>query len=197
MIEKYCVAGAGALAAVLLAGSSMAEDAVVVSDGSPPATSAESRTPERGMHNSISVMGSLGYAYSAGSGFGLTGRYQYTVLKEGFLRSARLPDDFGIEGAFDYTHYSWDLLGYGWTYNEFGISATAIWNLWFTKHFAAYPRLGIGYAFGSWSGDVGNPDGYGGVYLVAGAGVLYELEAVTLRAEVSNNALNFGVAFSL
>lgn len=211
MISRVCIASLGVLGGLLIAGSAGAAEAAASTDanagGALPAEHTSVDTagggsaarPERGMHNSISLLANLGYAYSAGTGLGLSGRYQYTIVPEGFLHSASIHDDFGVEAAVDFFHYSWDILGYSWTYNEFGLSASAVWNLWFTKEFAAYPRLGLGFAFGSFSDNtgLGSPGGYGGLFLVGGAGVLYQLSAVTLRAEVSNNYLGLGAALSL
>jgi hypothetical protein len=198
MIAKIGVVGSSAITALLLSGSSMAADGVAEAEQTGEAESSEN-APKRGMNDSVSVLGSLGYAYAAGTGFGLSGRYQHTLSDSGILQSGNIRDDIGIEGGLDFYHYSWNFYGYEWSYNEIGVSATAVWNLWFSPQFAIYPRLGLGYAFGSWSDNTGstNPDGYGGVYFIGGAGVLYELDAITLRAEVSNAALNFGVAFSL
>jgi hypothetical protein len=222
MISRVCVARLGVLGSLLIAGSAGAAEAAASADansGTLPAESANAgsaapggqvhvdtpsggdsaSSPARGMHNSISLLLNLGYAYSAGTGLGVSGRYQYTIVPEGFLHSSSIHDDFGIEAGVDFFHYSWDILGYSWTYNEVGISASAVWNLWFTKEFAAYPRLGLGFAFGSWSDNTGfgNPGGYGGLFLVGGAGVLYQLSALTLRAEVSNSYLGLGAAISL
>lgn len=222
MISRVCVASLGVLGGLLIAGSAGAVEAAAGTDANGSALPAESAntgsaapggqvhvdtpsggdsasSPARGMHNSISLLLNLGYAYSAGTGLGVSGRYQYTIVPEGFLHSASIHDDFGVEAAVDFFHYSWDILGYSWTYNEVGLSASAVWNLWFTKEFAAYPRLGLGFAFGSWSDNTGfgTPGGYGGLFLVGGAGVLYQLSAVTLRAEVSNNYLGLGAALSL
>ncbi|HEU4579751.1 MAG TPA: hypothetical protein VFS67_15940 [Polyangiaceae bacterium] len=212
MISRVCVASLGVLGGLLVAGGAGAAEAAASTDasagGALPAehTNADTTSgggaasrPARGMHNSISLLLNLGYAYSAGTGLGVSGRYQYTVVPEGFLHSSSIRDDFGVEAAVDFFHYSWDLLGYSWTYNEVGLSASAVWNLWFSEQFAAYPRLGLGFAFGSFSDNTGfsAPGGYGGLFLVGGAGVLYELAPVTLRAEVSNNYLGLGAAISL
>ena len=221
MISRVCVAHLGVLGGLLIAGSAGAAEAAASTDANAgsalPAESSNAGTPPAhasvdttsggdsgghsgpGMHNSISLLLNLGYAYSAGTGLGVSGRYQYTVVPEGFLHGSSIHDDFGIEAGVDFFHYSWDILGYSWTYNEFGLSASAVWNLWFTEQFAAYPRLGLGFAFGSWSDNTGfgSPGGYGGLFLVGGAGVLYQLSAITLRAEVSNNYLGLGAAITL
>jgi len=198
MVSRICVAGLSVLGGLLVAGNVRAAEAEIHVDTASGST-AEASPPARGMHNSVSLLANLGYAYSAGTGFGLSGRYQYTIVPEGVIHSGSIHDDFGIEPAVDFFHYSWDFGGYSWTYNEFDLSASVVWNLWFTKEFAAYPRLGLGFGFGSWSDNVGigNPGGYGGIFVFGGAGVLYQLAPVTLRAEVSNASLALGAAISL
>lgn len=131
--------------------------------------------PAGGMNDTISLLGSLGYAYSEGTGFGLGGRYQYTFVPEGVIHHRSIHDEFGGEAAFDWDHYSWGSGPGAWSYNEFGLSASLVWNIWFTERFAAYPRLGLGFAFGTWS-DSGltHPGGFGGLFFVGGAGVLYQ-----------------------
>jgi hypothetical protein len=197
MIKKpvWCVVGA--ISAVIL-GSSVARAAD--GEGETPGES-ESQSPRGQMNRTVSVLGNLGYAYSAGTGFGLSGRYQHTVSGEkGLLKSRRVKDDIGIEGALDYYHYSFDLVGVDWAYNEVVLSASVVWNLWVSNELAVYPRLGVGYGYGSFSSDLdglGDPDGYGGVGLFAAAGVVYNLDAILLRAELGSGALNVGVAIPL
>jgi hypothetical protein len=187
------------LSALSFPGAVLATERDKTADSGDATEASENPGPARGMNQAISALGSLGYAYSAGTGFGLSGRYQFTVSPDGVLDTPSVHDDFGVEAAVDYQHYNWGYAGYDWSYNEFGLSGSAVWNLWFSERFAAYPRLGLGFAFGTWSSNrnLSHPRGYGGLYLVGGAGVLYELEALTLRAEVSSAALHLGAAISL
>lgn len=195
MVSRLVVGGTSLMAALTLASSALAAEAAVdVNSGTLGAPEAG------GMHQTISLLGNLGYGYSAGTGFGVSGRYQHTIVPEGVIKSPSIGDDFGIEGAVDYYHYSWDFFGVSWSYNEIVISASAVWNLWFTDEFAAYPRLGLGYGFGSFSDNTGfsaPDDGYGGLVFVGGVGVVYELDPITLRAELTNGSLGLGVAFAL
>lgn len=197
MVSKLVVGGISLIAAFTLSSSALAAEGEATVD----VNSGTSGDPEAGgMHRTISVLGNLGYAYSAGTGFGVSGRYQHTIVPDGVIKSPSISDDFGIEGAVDYYHYSWDLFGYSWSYNEIVLSASAVWNLWFTDEFAAYPRLGLGFGFGSFSDNSGitaPDDGYGGLVFVGGVGVVYELDPITLRAELTNGSLGLGVAFSL
>jgi len=195
---KIGIFGVSVLGGLALAGS------VLAAEGD---TGGETRgnerriPPEYGMQNAISLLGNLGYGYGAGTGVGLSARYQHIVVPNGFMTSTPIFDEFGIEAGVDFTHYSFGILGYDWSYNEIALTATAVWNVWFTPKFAAYPRVGLGFGFGSWSGeddlDLSNPSGYGGLYLIGGAGVLYEFGAVKLRGEVSNTTLSGGIAFSI
>jgi hypothetical protein len=197
MVSRVVVGSLSLMAALALASSASAAEGAASVDTTVETSGAPA--PGRGMNQTISLLGNLGYAYSAGTGFGVSGRYQHTIVPEGVIKSASISDDFGIEGAVDYFHYSWDILGYSWSYNEVVLSASVVWNLWFTNEFAAYPRLGLGFGFGSFSDNTGlsSPGGYGGLAFVGGAGVLYELEPITLRAELTNGSLALGVAFSL
>jgi hypothetical protein len=193
---KSAIFGVSVLGGLALASSALAAE----TDTGGETRGNERRVPpEYGMQNAISVLGNLGFRYAAGSGVGLSARYQRIVVPNGFMTLTSIFDEFGIEGGVDYTHYSFGILGYDWSYDELAFSATAVWNVWFTKQFAAYPRVGLGVAFGSWSDDLGlsDPSGYGGLYAIAGAGVLYEFGAVKLRGELTNTTVSGGVAISL
>jgi len=124
MVSRICVAGLNVVGGLLVAGNVRAAEAEIHVDTASSSTAAAS-PPARGMHNSVSLLANLGYAYSAGTGFGLSGRYQYTIVPEGVIHSGSIHDDFGIEPAVDFFHYSWDFGGYSWTYNEFDLSASA------------------------------------------------------------------------
>jgi hypothetical protein len=145
------------------------------------------------MDNSLSLMLLLGFGYDS-VGFGVGARYQKTLVPEGFIRNSSVTDDLGIEGSFEFRHHSWDD---DWSYNEIDIAAGVVWNLWFTERFAAYPKLGLGYGFGWFSDDYGQDESdYGGFFLLGAVGVLYKLDAVTLRAEIGSQSLQLGVAFT-
>jgi hypothetical protein len=153
------------------------------------------------MDNTISVFGILGYRYSAGSGFGLGARYQKVVVPQGFLKLTNgIHDELGIEGGVDYVHYAWDFYGLGgWSYNEFNIVVGATWNFWLNDKLALYPKLDLGFGFGSWSAPAdwtyGNPSGYGGVFFAGSAGIVYKMDKLLLRAEVGSGSLRAGVGF--
>jgi hypothetical protein len=163
------------------------------------APAAATRVSGPTMDNQISIWGILGYNYSAGSGYGLGARYQKVVVPQGFLHLTNgIKDELGVEGGVDFLHYSWDFFGYGWTYNEFSVVAGVTWNFWFNDKFAAYPKLDVGFAFGSWSSDfVGDdPSGYGGLIVQGAAGVVYKMDSLYLRAELGSSTLRLGAGFS-
>jgi len=163
------------------------------------APAAASATAGSTMDNNISIWGIVGYRYSAGTGWGLGARYQKVVVPEGFLHLTNgVKDELGVEGGIDYTSYSWDFYGYGWTYNEFDILVGVTWNFWINPKLCLYPKLDLGFGFGSWSSSFTgeNPSGYGGVFFQGAAGVVYKLNRVSLRAEVGSSSLRAGVSFA-
>lgn len=165
-----------------------------------PAAAPAASTAGSTMDNNISVWGIVGYRYSAGSGWGLGARYQKVVVPEGFLHLTNgVKDELGVEGGIDYTSYSWDFYGYGWTYNEFDILVGVTWNFWLNPKLCLYPKLDLGFGFGSWSSSapgIGNPSGYGGIFFQGAAGVVYKLNRISLRAEVGSSSLRAGVSFA-
>ena len=168
------------------------------SAASPAAAPAASTTANSTMDNTISVFGLLGYEYSfAGSGFGLGARYQKVVVPAGFLHLTNgVRDELGVEGGVDYVSYSW---GNGWSYNEFSVVVGVTWNFWLNPKLALYPKLDIGYRFGSVSAPVGFATDYystGGVLFQGAAGIVYKLDRILLRAEVGSGYLRAGVGFT-
>lgn len=152
------------------------------------------------MDNQISVWGILGYGYGEGSGYGLGARYQKVVVPQGVLKFTNgMKDEIGIEGGVDYLHYSWGIYGYDWSYNEFSVVVGATWNFWLTPQIAVYPKLDMGFGFGSWSSDFpgSEPSGYGGIFFQGAAGVVYKMDRLMLRAELGSETLRLGVAFSI
>jgi hypothetical protein len=152
--------------------------------------------PARGrMDNNLSIWGIFSYAYSVGTGLGVGVRYQKTLVPEGFLRNAEISDDLGVEGSLEYRHYEWDFITEG-SYNELDIAAGVVWNLWLSEQFAVYPKLGLGVGIGFWDDDDYDTGGYGGVFVLAAAGVVYQIDSLTLRAELGTNALQLGIGFT-
>ena len=149
------------------------------------------------------VLGAFSFAYT-GTGFGVLGYFQLPVVPDGVLHSVPwLRDVISVEAGLAIRHHAWNTGGgatrYDWSFTEVSISATGNWNFWFTPQFAAYPRIGVGFGFGS----VATPNGYagvaynyGGLHGIAGAGVIYRLGSFGLRAELDNRTLAVGVGLT-
>lgn len=149
--------------------------------------------PPVGMNNVVSGFGLLSYWY-AESGIGVGVRYQKTIVPRGLLRVGNVRDDFGLEGGVDYFHYSFSGLAYEGSYNEIAILAGGVWNFWFLDgKLALYPKIDLGYRFGSWSAS--SLGGYGGFIVQGSGGVIYRLARLTLRAEAGSGSLRLGAGF--
>ena len=170
----------------------LAESSSPVAPPSQAAEEAPAATAERGagLDNAFSAFGLLSYWY-ADSGVGVGARYQKTVAPEGLLHLPGVRDDVGIEGGADYAHYSF----LGFAYNEIAVLVGGVWNFWFLQdRLALYPKIDLGYRFGSWSGT--SLGGYGGLVFQGSAGVAYRVSRLTLRAEAGSGSLRLGAGFS-
>ncbi|HYU15046.1 MAG TPA: hypothetical protein VEL05_03215 [Candidatus Acidoferrum sp.] len=157
----------------------------------PPATVIAPAPRAGSMDNVISAFGLLSYWYSE-SGLGVGGRYQKTLVPEGWLHIPTVHDDFGLEGGADFIHYSF----FGASYNEVAVVVGGVWNFWFAKdRLALYPKVDMGYRFGSWSAG-STIGGYGGLILQGSAGIAYRVAPVTLRAELGSGSLRLGAGFA-
>jgi hypothetical protein len=159
------------------------------------------KVPVGGMDGQVSVWGIYSYRYSFG-GYGLGARYQKTVLPQGVLNNPSIREDIGIEGGIDFAHYSWDFgSNYTWSYNEFSIVAGPVWNFWLTPQIAVYPKLDIGFAFGSWTEPSGWNSAYGhptsgGVVFQGAVGGVYKLDKFALRLELGSSYVRAGAAMN-
>ena len=69
-----------------------------------------------------------------------------------------------------------------------------MWNFWFLdSKLNLYPKIDIGYRFGSWSG--ASLGGFGGIIFQGSAGVAYHLGDLALRAEAGSGSLRLGVGY--
>ena len=140
---------------------------------------------------------------SAGTGLGLGGRYQITLVPEGLLMNPRVHDDVGLEFGLDWWHYGWSSSdpfagNVSWSYNEIAPVVGGVWNFWLTNKLAVYPKLDLMYRVGWLSTNisgVSNPGGFGGFDAQFAAGLIYKLERVALRAEIGSYSIRFGVGF--
>ena len=166
---------------------------------SSPGPEASVSTSPAAMDNVVSAFGVFSY-WHAQTGLGLGARYQKTIVPRGVLKLAHVHDDIGLEGGLDFYHYGFDTLGYSWTYNEFALLVGGVWNFWFLDdRLAVYPKIELGYRFGSWSTNTGidSPGSYGGVAFQGSAGVVYRIGRVTLRAEVGSGSIRLGAGLAL
>ncbi len=174
-----------------------------------PASAAPVRAASVGgatMDRDLSLWGLAGYSYGPGTGYGLGARYQVIVAPQGLLHASSVRDEIGLEFGFDWVHYSWSWnypgfpYSYGWTYNEFSPLLGVTWNFWLTPRLAVYPKLDVGFRFGSWSDTAGftHPGGYGGGAIDGALGLVFHFDPrVALRVEAGTYAFRLGVAFKL
>ena len=146
------------------------------------------------LDNTVSLLGLLSYRYP-NIGFGVGGYYQKTIARRGVLRHAgSIHDEFGVEGGFEFRHHEWDPES---SYTEFAFSVGAVWNIWFAQRFAAYPKLGLGYGFGTLSTPAGiRSRDYGGLFGLGAVGAVYQVDGLVFRAEIGNLAIAVGLGFS-
>ncbi len=177
-----------------------ANDAATGAAGAAPTDSAVTGTPGNAgnINNALTLFGTLGYAYSgAGTGFGIAARYQKTLAdRVAISHHPTIHDDIGIEFGPGFSHYSFSYYNYNFSYNEVSLFVGIVWNFWLSDRLAVYPKTEIGYRFGKVSGSdlFANSIDYGGLGFEGGAGVIYKLNAVALRAEVGNYDLRLGAA---
>lgn len=147
------------------------------------------------LDNAFSAFGILSYWYSE-SGLGLGLRYQKTLVKNQILKAANVHEEIALEGGLDYFHYGFSTLGYDWSYNEFVLLVGGVWNFWILDdRLALYPKIDLGYRFGSWSNSgIASPGGYGGVVFQVSAGAVYKLGKLALRGEVGSGSVRLGAA---
>ncbi len=154
--------------------------------------------PTSTMDRQVSVYGAVGYGYGWATGYGLGVRYQWVAAPQGVLKLTNgMKDEIGIEGGIDFLHYSWDY-GFGvgsLTYNEFTPIVGAAWNFWVNNQLCVYPKLDLGFHFGTWS-DSRFKASTTAVYFQGAAGIAYLLgNRVLLRAEAGWNTLRLGAGF--
>ena len=199
------------LAAVLLAALFVSTPAEAQTKKAAAAAPAASSLQLSGptMDNQVSVWGILGYGFGYDLGYGLGARYQKIVnpADKSFLKLTNgIRDEIGIEGGIDFVHYSYSYgyfgSGYDWSYNEFSIVVGGVWNFWLNDKLAVYPKIDLGFGFGSVSVDIPGvsssavDNNAGGLILQGAVGAVYKLERLNLRAELGNHYLRLGAGFT-
>lgn len=147
----------------------------------------------------------LSYRYN-GTGVGLGGYYRHAIIPQGFLHGVpSIQDALSVEGGIEFRTHSWNTGSagqYGHSYSELAFHVSAVWDLWFTEDFAAFPKVGFGFGAG-WSSRTGynsaiafNGSYGGGFYGIGGIGALYRLGSMVLRADISNASIGMGAGLS-
>lgn len=193
---------------VLLARAAFAADPAAPRATEPEASATESPRSSSTMNHDVSAFVALGYGYSYTTGFGVGGRYQFSVVPEGFIKSPKVHDELGIEAGLDYFHLGWSANygtgNYSWSYNEFTPVVGVVWNVWLNDKIAVYPKIDLGYHIGSISASFNGQSvdttgvSFGALYFQGTGGIVYRLsDAFALRAEAGWSSLRLGAAVTL
>ncbi len=168
----------------------------------------------RGLDGQLSVFAILGYSYYYANAYGIGARYQ-KVLAPDVLR-AKIHDDIAIEGGLDVVYSSWDY-PWGWGTGYYSLTGTytaispvvgVLWNFWLNDKISLYPKLDLGYEFGSLKWTSSDPywslyspyfraHNYGGPYLDLAGGLAFKADTVTLRVQAGIHGLYLGLGFQL
>ncbi len=163
-----------------------------------------------GLDGNVTVLGILGYSYYFANAYGLGIRYQKTLAPN--LLRAQIRDDLALEGGLDLTYSSWtSYWDYPYTvtgtYTAVSPVVGLVWNFWLNDKIAIYPKMDLGWEFGSVKWDSTNPywnstlywssHAYGGAYLDLAGGLAIKLERVSLRLQAGIHGLYAGVGFQL
>lgn len=138
-----------------------------------------------------------------GHGYGAGFRLTAPIVPQGVLH-ARVRDEFVLEFGADFLHYEerfWYGPGgyyYGYSWNGVLAEAGLAWNFWFTPQFALYPKIDLGWRFGSysrWDGRYGGYyDDFDGVFLQLAGGLIYRFPSrFDLRVELGTGLARIGI----
>jgi hypothetical protein len=189
---------------MVLATTARAQDMAAPAPTSPPPTVASPGTtsaPAAPGMKGLSLWGIVPWG-----GYGAGARFMLPLPIPSLLANSgtSLRDTWDLEFGADILHWSYDFgvpgesFSYSWT--EVLPVVGAMWNVWFTRNFALYPKLELGYAFG-WFSDWNTGSGasqptYGGFFVAGDAGALYKLDnGLTLRAEVGSDGVKLGAGW--
>lgn len=187
---------AAALAAASLPSRAVAEETAIGASGSMhgPGGLYDGSKHER----SQQITGFLFLPWWAGFGIGAGARYGLPLLHDGVIPD--LNDSLALELGLDAWYASWGY--FGGSYGYLGLAAPVAelaWTFHITDRFDAYAKLGVGWSFWFYTGNISGVSGlsHGGFYFVGGGGINYKLaEKLTLRAELGYSGLRGGLAFA-
>jgi len=161
-----------------------------------PAAEPSFRAPGSG----IDAWAILGY----GDGAGLGIAYHTPLVPEGFLRHGSgsvLRDSLDLDLGLDWVSYwGYRVNGYDYGWAQFDLHADVRWDLWLTPQFALYPKAGLGFGVGwytgTWNSAYGDRRTIGGLYPEIALGAAWRWRRdLTLRAEVGYVGLKLGLGF--
>jgi hypothetical protein len=189
---------------MISASTARAQDMAAPPPASPPPTVASpgaTWAPEAPGLKGLSLWGIIPWG-----GFGAGARFMMPLPIPSLLANtgARIRDNWDLEFGADLLHWSYGFNEPGYNFNYSWTEVLPVvgvmWNLWFTKNFALYPKLELGYAFGWFSGwdngFGGSQPAYGGFFIAGDAGALYKLDSgLTLRAEAGSDGLKLGAGW--
>lgn len=162
-----------------------------------PALAAEPPAPAG--NKSLSGWVILGWHDAIGVG----ASFQAALVPQGLIHDPgfKVRDSLDFDVGLDYLSY-WNTYYSGpYTYevSELDLHAGLIWNFWLTPQLALYPKVGLGYGFTHYSGQIdpayGHVD-YGGLYPELAVGTQLKLSStLTLRGELGWAGLKVGLGF--
>jgi hypothetical protein len=144
---------------------------------------------------SVAVWGILGY----GNAIGFGARYRGSVVPEGFLHNPSVRDTLDVEGGLDFIDwYGYGVAPFDYGYNMFLPRVGVMWNFWLNPRVALYPKLDLGVAFGSYTGNfppAGRHD-FSGLFVEGSAGIIWRFrQTLSLRGELGSAGLRLGLGF--
>ena len=164
-----------------------------------PALAAEPGGSLRYPGSGVDVWGILGWGDGAGLGVG----YHTPVVPEGLLHGtgSRVRDSLDLDLGVDWLSYWGYHVGpndYGWA--QLNLHGGVRWDIWLTPEFAFYPKAGLGFGVGwytgHWDPAFGDRRSIGGLYPEIALGAAWKARRdLTLRAELGAVGLKLGVGF--
>lgn len=143
----------------------------------------------------ISVMAYLPYTY--GLGIGVTGRFSYPILPNGFL--PEINDSFDLEGGVSFAYGSYYAFVGSASWTDLIPHVMGTWRFFLLPHLDLYLGLAFGADIFLFSGLLGTV-GYApvGFFWNVAGGLHYRFSnAIELRAEVGYRGLQVGISLPL
>ena len=168
---------------------------LTVAAASPSTASAQGRGSRPG--SGVELWGILGWGSGAGLGVG----YHTPLVPEGLLRGSSVRDSLDLDLGVDWLSYWGYHVGpndYGWS--QLNLHGGLRWDLWLTPELAVYPKAGLGFGTGwytgRWNTAYGDRRDIGGLYPEIAVGAALKVRRdLTLRAELGAVGLKVGLGF--